>query len=579
MNDIGSKAVTARNGRSRQSLIRLIILFCVVILSLNAAIVYKRASDARELAINEGKRTIERLTHTIAENIELTFLTVDLTLKRAGERQYFNLLFGSNLMDDIRNNFRQWVEETPQINAMLMTDASGNVQIYYHEETSQALFEIGQSLEENIFFREHSLSDGLDSLYVGTYQQNGDEFVVMSRAYSKLDGTFGGIFLAAVNSDYVSNFFRAIESDRQTRLVLSRDDQSILINELPDRQETGVWENLSLEHPVNDTTLISTALVKNSQVDGRLRIYSFRAIPNLHMIASVVGYEQDLLAEWRRTRINDLTFLGIFALFVFAISFFAVAVARQMNRVQRSERAAVLASQAKSDFLANMSHELRTPLNAIIGFSEMMIAGYFGKLNKKQEERIQDMHSCGNHLLSLINDILEFSKGEAGKIELRNDKVSIPRIIKDVKRILSEKARRDNVKLLMDIPDDFPLIIGDERKLKQILLNLVSNSLKFTAAEGLIEMSCAIDETGNILLVVTDTGKGMKEAEIPKALSAFGQVHSDPSKGGTGLGLPLCKMFAELHGGNLTIQSIENVGTKVTITLPGERIINNGLPD
>lgn len=573
------KLKNAHNGRNRQSLIRLIILFCVVILTLNAGIVYKRGSDARQQALTEGERTIERLNHTVAENIELTFLTVDLTLKRAAERQYFNMLFGSNLMDDMRLNFRKWVEETPQISAMLMTDSFGDVQIYHAEQNHADMFTVGQSVAEETFLQVHANAADLDNLYVGTHTHQNKQFILLSRAYTKLDGTFGGVFMAAVNSNYVTNFFRAIEQGKQTKLVLSRDDRKLLINELPDRQEVGIWEDILSLHTVDDVNRINTKLLEANPADNDLRIYSFRAVPNLQMIVSVIGYEKDVLSEWQRNRINDLIFLGIFALFVFAISFFAIAVARQMNRVQRSERAAVLASQAKSDFLANMSHELRTPLNAIIGFSEMMIAGYFGKLNKKQEERLQDMHSCGNHLLSLINDILEFSKGEAGKIELRNDKVAIPRIVKDVKRILSEKARRDNVKLLMDIPEDFPLIIGDERKLKQILLNLVSNSLKFTAAEGLIEMSCAVDETGDVLMVVTDTGKGMKEADIPKALSAFGQVHSDPAKGGTGLGLPLCKMFAELHGGNLAIQSIENVGTKVTITLPAERVITDNMPD
>src|SRR5690606_18738007 len=119
------------------------------------------------------------------------------------------------------------------------------------------------------------------------------------------------------------------------------------------------------------------------------------------------SYGQDILAGWRDSRINDLIFLAIFALFVIAIAIFALLAARQMRRVQHSERTAVLASQAKSEFLANMSHELRTPLNAIIGISEMMEAGYFGKLNQKQKERIHDINYCGTHLLELINDILE----------------------------------------------------------------------------------------------------------------------------------------------------------------------------
>jgi len=274
--------------------------------------------------------------------------------------------------------------------------------------------------------------------------------------------------------------------------------------------------------------------------------------------------------------VNDVIFLAIFAMFVLVISFFAIAIAKQMGRVQRSEKAAVMASQAKSDFLANMSHELRTPLNAIIGFSEMLETGYFGRVNDKQKERVHDINFCGTHLLELINDILEFSKGEAGKIELRSEKISLPQIIKDTVRIFAEKANKDGIMITANVPDKFPSIMADERKIKQILMNLISNSVKFTNKNDSIEVACGIDAESNVFITTVDTGIGIPEEDIPKALSAFGQVHDDPAIGGTGLGLPLCKMFAELHGGYLLLQSIEGVGTKVTITLPASRVVGKG---
>jgi signal transduction histidine kinase len=255
------------------------------------------------------------------------------------------------------------------------------------------------------------------------------------------------------------------------------------------------------------------------------------------------------------------------------IYFFAMAGAKQMLRVQRSERGAVLASQAKSDFLANMSHELRTPLNAIIGFSEMIEAGYFGKVNMKQKERIHDIHFCGTHLLELINDILEFSKGEAGKIELHIDKVSVGKVINESVRVFAERSRSEGVTVVSNAPKDMPLVMADTRKIKQILLNLISNAVKFTESGGTVEAGCFMDDDNNMVITVTDTGAGIAEKDIPKALSTFGQTHTDPSKGGTGLGLPLCKMFAELHGGHLAIQSIVDVGTKVSIILPSDRVI------
>ncbi len=203
----------------------------------------------------------------------------------------------------------------------------------------------------------------------------------------------------------------------------------------------------------------------------------------------------------------------------------------------------------------------------------MLEAGYFGKLNSKQNERIHDINYCGTHLLELINDILEFSKGEAGKIELHLEKVIVPQIIDESVRILTEKAKRQKIKVSTLIPEEIPFLMADSRKLKQILLNLLSNALKFTKENGTVEIACGIDGQGNFVLSVTDTGIGMKEEDIPKALSAFGQVHTAESYGGTGLGLPLCKMFATLHGGNLMMHSILNVGTKVTVIFPKKNVI------
>ncbi len=219
-----------------------------------------------------------------------------------------------------------------------------------------------------------------------------------------------------------------------------------------------------------------------------------------------------------------------------------------------------------------MSHELRTPLNAVIGFSEMLGAGYFGPLNEKQKERVQDINLCGTHLLQLISDILEFSKGEAGKLELQEEEIDVKRTIDECVRIVNERAKTKHITLHVDAVDGLPLLMADKRKVRQILLNLLSNAIKFTPAHGTVSIAARLDHHRQMHMVVTDTGIGIAEQDIPTALAVFGQVHRNQSHEGTGLGLPLCKMFTELHGGKLQLTSVVGEGTTVRIIFPESRV-------
>jgi signal transduction histidine kinase len=220
-----------------------------------------------------------------------------------------------------------------------------------------------------------------------------------------------------------------------------------------------------------------------------------------------------------------------------------------------------------------MSHELRTPLNAIIGFSEMINSGYFGPLNPKQKERIHDINLCGSHLLQLINDILEFSKGDAGKLELQEERVDVAEIINESVRIMSGKLKLKGIHMIVAIEPGVPMLWGDKRKIRQILINLLANAIKFTPDHGSITVALKLDQHNNMHLIVADTGIGIADADIAKALSVFGQVHRSKSHEGTGLGLPLCKMYAELHNGTLLLTSKLSEGTTVRITFPHQRVL------
>jgi PAS domain S-box-containing protein len=241
-----------------------------------------------------------------------------------------------------------------------------------------------------------------------------------------------------------------------------------------------------------------------------------------------------------------------------------------------AKESAELANRAKTEFLANMSHELRTPLNAVIGFSEIMESELLGPLGSSQyKSYAADIHESAQHLLTLINDILDVAKIEAGAHELRDEEVDPYDIVSAVERLVSERAARAVLKLSTDLPSGLPKLRADERKLKQVLLNLLSNAIKFTPEHGRVALAARLNNDGSFIFEVSDTGIGIAAEDIPRAFAPFEQVDSRLSRQfeGTGLGLPLSDGFVRLHGGTLELVSTPGKGTRAVVKLPPERVI------
>ena len=236
--------------------------------------------------------------------------------------------------------------------------------------------------------------------------------------------------------------------------------------------------------------------------------------------------------------------------------------------------AALHSSQAKSNFLANVSHELRTPLNAILGFSEALGSGIFGKLGDRQAEYIGDIHLAGKRLLALINDILDLSKLEAGKMEFREELVDLSRVAADAARDLRETSRAADVSIELDLPPTLS-VLGDQLRLRQVIDNLLSNAVKFTPPGGLVGVTVKRQPGGGTVIIVTDTGVGIPASDLARVFQPFEQSDSYLARRnqGTGLGLPLVRQLVERHGGIVHMSSEPGVGTEVIIELPAERML------
>jgi len=236
--------------------------------------------------------------------------------------------------------------------------------------------------------------------------------------------------------------------------------------------------------------------------------------------------------------------------------------------IEQKSRELETASQHKSEFLANMSHELRTPLNAIIGFSEVLTERMFGELNEKQEEYLKDIYASGTHLLSLINDILDLSKIEAGRMELELSDFDLPTALDNALTLVRERAGRRSITLQTTVDERLGEVRADERKIRQVVLNLLSNALKFTPEGGRIEVR-AVSVDGSVEVSVADTGVGIAPEDLEAVFEEFRQVGTSTAKQeGTGLGLALCRRFVELHGGRIGVTSQVGVGSTFTFSIP-----------
>jgi len=393
-----------------------------------------------------------------------------------------------------------------------------------------------------------------------------------------------------LSADYVQRFLSTLHVGEQSVIALQTIDGVMLVRQ--PYQETSVGKSVA-STPLFREWLpwASSGVFRAYDEDDKLwRIIGYQRVDRLPLVVDVALSESEALTGWRRATLWQ-GIVGVALLMLAAVTAYVLhrqlqgrmrAHAQLSDTVRALEHARLAAeegSRVKSQFMANMSHELRTPLNAVIGYSEMLIEDAEG--DRRREQHLADLRRiniAGQHLLGLITDVLDISEIEVGRFELREAPVDLVALLAECSHAATARAQAAGLALVTEPVTNLPMVRGDERRLRQIVLNLLTNAVKFTPAGGRIVLAAQATAEG-IAISVADTGIGMKLEEIPLALETFRQVDGGLTRRqqGTGLGLPLARTLAELHGGTLAIASAPGKGTVVTVTLPRERVIRRPL--
>jgi signal transduction histidine kinase len=425
----------------------------------------------------------------------------------------------------------------------------------------------------------------------------------ITRRVDAEDGTFLGVLNILVSPSALTTLNKFIDLGPHGVMTLSGTDNLIRARFAADSPDGTKGIGVSMaggDRPTVIETGAEGSFTRPGRIDGIPRLFVYGRVGSYPLVVTVgLDLDQELAASrsYAATMIiiafgATLLLTGLAAYLVREIHSRAAqevklqainaaltvstqqAEAANVALTQSMQRAEA-ANRAKSQFLANMSHELRTPLNAIIGFSEMLTAGFPGPLNPKQHGYVANIHQGGGFLLRVINDVLDLAQVDAGKLQLHEESdVELDRIAGACIALVEEQAVAGGLRLSLEIEDRLPRVIADPTRLSQIVLNLLSNAVKFTEPGGSVILAIHRAENGGVVIEVRDTGRGMTVAEIEIALQPFGQVDGglDRRHNGTGLGLPLARELAGLHGGSLNVASEKGHGTTVTVALPATRV-------
>jgi two-component system, cell cycle sensor histidine kinase PleC len=543
------------------------------------------SSNSRQTVIADTYSSSSNLALSVEQFVARTMETVDLTLRIVTENVVGDSARSGH---DLRMLLADRIRHSPQMTGLMVIGPDGIVR-----SSAGDVPKPGTSLANSKHFIAARGSADIQVLAIDPATSHGanKHLIFVARRFVRPSGAFGGVVAAMLSADYVQRFLSTLHVGDESVIALQTIGGVMLVRQ--------PYQEASVGKSVASTPLFrewlpwaSSGVFRAYDEDDKLwRIIGYQRVDRLPLVVHVALSESEALTNWRRTTLWQ-GMVGVVILMLAAAAAYVLhrqlqgrmrAHAQLSDTVRALERARLAAeegSRVKSQFMANMSHELRTPLNAVIGYSEMLIEDAEG--DRRREQHLADLRRinvAGQHLLGLITDVLDISEIEVGRFELCEAPVDLAALMGECSHAIMARAQAAALNLVTEPATSLPMVMADERRLRQIVLNLLTNAVKFTPPGGRIVLAAQAAAEGGVAVSVADTGIGMKPEEIPLALETFRQVDGGLTRRheGTGLGLPLARTLAELHGGTLVIASAPGKGTVVTVTLPRERVIRRPL--
>ncbi len=535
------------------------------------------AHFSRREVLESAEREVRRSSAVLAERVHEMLSAADRALVAAAvAHQTWKRDPGANAASGQRI-LRALADSSDVIEDIAWFGSDGGRQITSVQDRSQPL-----DASQRDFFIVHTTPTDR-GFYVGKpirAESNGRWITPVSRRMLDDSGKFIGVAAAVLDAKYIGSVQDRFHAANGVAYAIILDSGAFLGRAPSPDGRTG--------ESALETTLFRSQLPKASEgtyratsvSGGEERYYHYQTVAGHSVIVVASLGEVEILAAWKgRIRITGmLAAIAIFGTLLATLLIHRQALRLRLERreAQRARQIAEHASRSKSEFLAHMSHELRTPMNAVIGFAEMMSREVFGPIGSpKYREYIGDIAASGQHLLHVVNNILDLAKVEAGKWEMDDGEVNLRELCESTLQLVRERARSSGVALSCDGAAPEVVLRGDQRLLRQIIVNLLTNGIKFTERGGKVSLNWDRRPDGMLALVVADTGVGMTEEDCRRVMEPFGRGSAELARArhDTGLGLTLCRQFAEMHGGHIELASALGKGTTVSVIMPASRVI------
>ena len=564
-----------RRSRPLRVIVLLALLCVIVIIAIRASFIL----ELRQTAFDEAEHQAVMTSRLIEEQAARAFEGADLVLAALAREMRLQGINSPKTFQlqradiGIHTMLLQRMSGLPQLDAITMIDHNGDLINFSRDYPVPKV-----NVADRDYFKALAGASKLTTFVSQPVQNraNGTWTIFLARRVEAADHSFIGLVLAAIDLSYFETMFREFALGPGNAIALVRND-GVLLARVPTAQHV-IGQSISV--PFVDENAQTEVLHKIGNVD-RVPVviarYRLQAYP---LTINVIRTEEAILSGWHEQAWRLVAGGAVAVILALA---FAILLSRQILAMEALSRAqaeikhaqvqqakAEALSAAKSQFLANMSHELRTPLNAIIGFSELLEQEVFGPLGSpKYKGYVQDVHAAGRRLLGIVTDILDFAACEADKIRLERETTDLRALIDEACRMFRAQAEGAGLTFGVTLADTLPQLQTDPRRLKQVLVIILSNALKFTPAGGEIAIDIAASGDG-VVLAIRDSGIGVAPDDIEKIMTPFGQVESAYARQhqGAGLGLPLAKSLTEALGGNLTLESTLGTGTLVTLCFP-----------